>query len=256
MDEELTNQQSSPSQSSSTKQDIQHPINNQKGNFLIVIGVIILISVIGGGAYYLGMMRGKSTSIQPNQTQTNQPANNIVSQLSPSPSPSTKSIPSAKMGFQQYTNDDLRYGFSYSLSDALNKCMDIPCLSISRNSLRIEPLGTYEVDPNDAKASIMKADLFCSADGPEGSISCQDVKVEDYTNTLGFKGYKVLRTKVITGTGFRAGSYKDTAYVYFLPKVVKGQGTLDYAGILFAVDNPSQTNLSELNSIADTFFTY
>ena len=104
----------------------------------------------------------------------------------------------------------------------------------------------------------MGADLFCSADGPGGSISCQNDKVEEYTNTLGFKGFKVLRTKTVTGTGagFPAGTYKDTVYVYLLPEVKKRTGVSDYAGVMLAVDNPSRSNLSELNITGDSFFTF
>ncbi|MCC6170364.1 MAG: hypothetical protein IT329_24315 [Caldilineaceae bacterium] len=104
----------------------------------------------------------------------------------------------------------------------------------------------------------MKADLLCGAGGRGHAVSCQNISVEDNSNTLGFKGYKAMRTKVIinTGAGFPSGDYPDMAYVYLLPKTIKGPGLLDYAGIVFAVDHPSSANLAELQNIADTFFTF
>ena len=256
MDVKNTDQQSNLPLNSTSNETSQKTINNQKGNFVIAVGVVLLLLIVGGGSYYLGMMNGKSKASVPIQIPN--PTNSLQTNPSPTLVPSSKAIPSPKVGFQQYTNDNLRYGFSYPVSDSLYKCPDIPCLSISRISLRVETLRTYELTPNDAKSSLMGADLFCSADGPGGSISCQNDKVEEYTNTLGFKGFKVLRTKTVTGTGagFPAGTYKDTVYVYLLPEVKKRTGVSDYAGVMLAVDNPSHSNLSELNITGDSFFTF
>lgn len=37
-----------------------NPIINQKGNFLLIIGVVIVILIIGAGAYYLGVNKDRS----------------------------------------------------------------------------------------------------------------------------------------------------------------------------------------------------
>lgn len=41
-------------------QPIQHSVNNKKGNLPIIFGVIFLLLIVGGGAYYLGTQNSKT----------------------------------------------------------------------------------------------------------------------------------------------------------------------------------------------------
>lgn len=82
-----TNQQSKPSQSSPQVQSSLNPTPNQKGNFLIPIGVIFLILVVGVGGYYLG----KTRSHQFSNNQQNQVYHNPSASSEPANSPSTTS---------------------------------------------------------------------------------------------------------------------------------------------------------------------
>lgn len=230
-------------------------LKNQQGNLIIILGVFILILFVGLGAYFLGASRNRSETLLPAQTPvlTDQL---IINHDEPSPAPSKQPLPSVKKDYQQYVNNKLGYGFDYLNSDTLYRCTDIPCLSIERISLRVEALSSYNFDQNNIEKSLTEADLYCSADGAGGSISCKDQTIEEFTNSSGLKGYKVLRTKTITGigAGYPAGSYKDIAYVYLLANTKNSMVGTDYIAVLFSVDLPSEKNLSELFSISDTFF--
>ena len=85
-----------------------------------------------------------------------------------------------------------------------------------------------------------------------GGQDCKNNKVEDFTNSNGFKGYKVYRTRTITGQS--PGVYEDVAYVFPIKTAVNGEGLINYAGVLFAVDPVSSENLATLDKIADTVF--
>jgi hypothetical protein len=200
--------------------------------------LLILIVLIGFGIFGLaGFFLGRKV-ITP------------VSKLQP-----TKNLlPQVKPGFKLYTDQKLKYGFSYSQKLTVNKCSDLPCAEIAAINLRIGTLNTYYLPINNPKASLLTNDLYCSAAGPMGSTDCINTKVEDYTNSLGFKGYKVFRTKKISGRNRR--EVKDNAYVFPLKKIVKGEGNNNYAGILFSIDTTSQADFSSLIEIVNSFFTY
>lgn len=59
-----TDQPANPDES--LTQPVQHPVNNQRGNFPIILGVLILLLLIGGGAYYLGTQNSNRQTTQVN----------------------------------------------------------------------------------------------------------------------------------------------------------------------------------------------
>ncbi|OGX28013.1 MAG: hypothetical protein A2705_04630 [Omnitrophica WOR_2 bacterium RIFCSPHIGHO2_01_FULL_52_10] len=213
--------------------------------------IVIVLAVITGGAV---LVMRKSAHTPSPQFQIS----NTTSYDSVKPD---NDIPSPKEGFKQYINNDLRYGFSYPDTETLYECPRVPppyvpCLSIEKISLRVEPLGPDIVSP-DAQNSLLNVDLFCNADGARGTVSCKNTKVEKYSNSLGTEGYKVFRIKTITGydNNIPAGEYTEAVYVLLLSGI-RETGERDYAGMLFSVDNPSDTNQASLQAMTDSFFTY
>lgn len=96
------------SSSETPTQPIQHPVNNQRGNFLIILGVIVLLLVIGGGAYYLGT-QNKSTK----QSSVNIPSPTISTQQNnvvTSPASSNTSVP---VNWKTYNNQQFGITFKY-----------------------------------------------------------------------------------------------------------------------------------------------
>lgn len=214
----------------------------------ILIGLVIICITIVSVYYYADFRNSLNENI----------ATQVTTYPTQPPTPTVGSIPSVKPGFQLYTNSELRYGFQYPETDSLYRCPDIHCVSIYRNTLDVEILDNHTISSTDTKLTLFYTDLFCSADSPNGSISCQNTSVEDYTNHLGYKGYKVIRTRTVRGTGggIALGNYPDFAYVYMLPEVKNTQRAWSYEAVLFGVENPTHENLTELTSIADTFFTF
>ncbi len=89
METSNTDQQSQLNQSSPQVQPSSNIVPNQKGNFIIPIGIIFLILVMGIGAYYLGTNR---TINSDSQKSTNVPS---VTQLTPTVQPSQSSYTNA-----------------------------------------------------------------------------------------------------------------------------------------------------------------
>ncbi|QQS44060.1 hypothetical protein IPM65_00430 [Candidatus Roizmanbacteria bacterium] len=232
--------------------------SNKKFIALVVVIVFLLIVAVGE-AYYLGTR--KNNNVADNQAVPSIKINSPAVTSAPTQLPVTQTpqalVPAPAEGYQEYRNEELGYGFHYLKTDSLYECQDSPCLSIDRIDMRVQGLGTYELDISDIKTSLLQADLYCSADGPTGSARCENKSVDEFINALGFQGYKVTRTRINTFTnGASDQVYDDYVYVYILPEVVKGQGLTDYAAIMFAVDTPLQENLKELTAMADTYFTF
>lgn len=64
----------------------EHPVKNQRGNLPIILGVLVLLFVVGAGAYYLGMKQNKP--LTSNITSTPSPTENASSQVTPLPTTS------------------------------------------------------------------------------------------------------------------------------------------------------------------------
>ncbi len=81
-------------------------ISNQRGNFPIIIGVILLLFIVGGGAYFLGSQKDKSTQ------SVNQP---VVTQPSPTTStPSqTQTDNTIISSWKTHTNTEGKYIVQY-----------------------------------------------------------------------------------------------------------------------------------------------
>lgn len=82
MDANDTNQSVNPSEA---PVQAMQPINNQRGNFPIILGVLVLLLIVGGGAYYLGTPRNQSNSQNPQR---------LI------PSPATQSTPIREGSFE------------------------------------------------------------------------------------------------------------------------------------------------------------
>lgn len=82
MELESTNQQSQPSPVSSQSPPNQNIVNNQRGNFILIMGIIVLVLVIGIGSYILGT---KMVKPNPNSTSRsiNQPTIQPIEDESP-----------------------------------------------------------------------------------------------------------------------------------------------------------------------------
>src|SRR3989338_2621572 len=100
---QLTNPVETPVQPS------QHSVNNQRGNFPIVLGVLVLLFVVGGGAYYLGIQRNNSQPSQVNNPSSTTNQTNEVSSRTTAP----VTIDNVNE-WKTYTDEKLKYRLQYA----------------------------------------------------------------------------------------------------------------------------------------------
>lgn len=100
-----------------TAQPTLNPINNQRGNLPIILGVIFLLLIVGGGAYYLGTQNSQTTSQNQNiNTQPTANPQNIVA--SPTNTQVVGQTPSnaAISNWKTYTNTKNNFSIKYPSS--------------------------------------------------------------------------------------------------------------------------------------------
>lgn len=182
--------------------------------------------------------------------------NTIIARLSatpivtPTPTPPLP-LPKAKLGYKQIQINDLRFGYSYSNSHAALVEQAWPVL------FRAAALTKDETNINNLKVSVLNSDLRCSSGGTTGNILCKNTKVEDYVNSLGFRGVKVYRTRFYEQNGVKKTDTNDFAYVFpLLHEQIVGQETYTAVVLDLSPSVPDRSNISILNELADTFFTY
>lgn len=104
-----TEQAINPSETSS--QPIPNPVDNQKRPLAyFLLGVLVLLIVVGGGAYYLGKTSNKPTETNEHSSTVNQQP---LSTTSPNTQTMSKPIPSADETANWKTYSDNKYGFSF-----------------------------------------------------------------------------------------------------------------------------------------------
>jgi len=229
---------------------------------LLLIAPVLLIALVAGtGGYLLGIKTTQIVRISPpspsrEPIRTTQNAQRIsllpLPTTLPTPILPQISIPLPKTGYEERINGTLRYGYYDSLSSSLNEL-----------TLRVETLGNYNLNelsllqPSFKPSYLLDIDLNCEASGPQGSKICKNTKVEAFTNSLGFKGFKVYRN--VIKVGIMKEEYHDVAYVFPLQKRVKGKGLTYYEGVFFYVNKggqPTQQDLSALEAITNSFFSF
>lgn len=92
MEENNPNQSVNPSGPFVQTQPVSNSVNNQKGFFPIILGVLVLLLVIGGGAYYLGTQ--KNANILPNDNTTQNSSINLSPTILPTEEPTNASLKS------------------------------------------------------------------------------------------------------------------------------------------------------------------
>lgn len=212
-------------------------MRSSKGNVLVYLLASLLVIALLGGLYLY------------KSSQTTPPSQNSA------PSTTKDSKPPVPTGFKQYTNKTLNFGFNYSESEVIEECADTLCLSISSLTLRLDALKPFQLSLSDPTASLLATDLYCNASGPGVSIICQNTEVKPFTNPLGFKGFKVTRSKSNTAKP-KSSLTSDFAFVFPLPQTKKAPDGSSYTGILLQVDTSNESNLTKLQQLAYSFFLF
>lgn len=102
---DIANQQTTPAQNIPQESVTNHPVSNQKGLMLLILGVAILLIIVAGGAYYLGSKNTNLTS----KPEVPQPA---TSATTPTLNPIT-STEDSTAGWKTYTSTEGKYSIKY-----------------------------------------------------------------------------------------------------------------------------------------------
>lgn len=198
---------------------------------LLLILAVILISVV---------IIQKKTTIK-----IYNPVNITTSVLTLTPTPSPKA------GYKRYANNELRFGFDYPVNEMLRECTDLMCASIDNLSFQLEVIQDLYYEGNLV--------TNCTASGPGGKTKCKDFKTEAYTNPLRVQGSKIFYTQEIASAYSDSGTYQGVAYGFPLSHQVKTKngGPYDYyEAVLLMVYTPTPANLTALEKIANSFYTF
>jgi len=212
------------------------------------VGLVVLVGALG---FYFG--KQKSTAVAPLIPVTPLDTPQILVQPSPE-AVVAQSTDSAmpKTGFQFYTNTAYGYEFQYP-TQTVNPCEDGSCVLLPTSGVRVD---AYSLSGTESiKEQLLSADLFCSADGPTGSISCKNTAVEDYVSGTGAVGYKVTRTStnVDNVKTITIKNEQDEAYYFALEKPFMNEYGVKYTGVIFTAIDHEPLQVTALREVVSTF---
>lgn len=110
MEENISNQPVNPTEI--ITQPTSNLINNQRGNILIILGVLFLLLIVGGGAYYLGTQRNKLSS-QPNMQIENTSISTSAPTITQPTITNSTQTPTASTNWEAYTSQEFGYSISF-----------------------------------------------------------------------------------------------------------------------------------------------
>jgi len=176
-------------------QPAQHPINNQRGNFPILLGVIMFLVVIAGGVYYLGTQNKTSNTTPTASTPTE----------SVSPSPVSNTGTGTKMNKGTVTVDEASNEKIYT-SSVVNFSIRVPkdweiddkqgVFISSPGEVVFAPPGTDTYSPFSQKIAVTTSEKG-SPRFPYGTESDFKQKLAEPTSTgTGQRLYKIGNIKV------------------------------------------------------------
>lgn len=218
--------------------NLNQPVNNQRGYIQIILGVLILLLIVGSGAYYLGTQKNKSLSQSKVQ---NSPT---PSSSQPSPPP-TVNIKAQNTEWEEYTSNKLpnisfkAYKIIYPATWAkkINREAEtVDILTLSKDDHFIE----IWQGPTDGGGCVFEGDM------PEGPYS-------DYRNTP----YIEIESKIGTLRRVLLKSNKPNQAVFGFcvsSKDKKFYGSPSIVGsISYTVpSNYNKTTLKEMDKIVST----
>lgn len=110
MEENNPNQPANPAENSVQTQITPNQVHNQRGFFPIVLGILVLLIVVGGGAYYLGTQNGRTTSQGQNNPQSTINPENTVAIPTSTPTDTQTTSDTETVNWKTYA--DTRNNFS------------------------------------------------------------------------------------------------------------------------------------------------
>lgn len=215
-------------------QPLQGNVFNQKGFFPIMIGMIILLIVVAGGAYYLGTQNSKSNL--PSTSQSNQPTVSPTENSQYPPSTITPSPTSGTMvNWKSYISTKAKYSFKYPPEWPLVSVPESPQCTVCIETFVFSPA----YNPNSGDTNIAVIQVF-----KESNIKSLD----DYVNIHVKGDQSKVDLKYTTVGGERAVSYKLSGGIPPLPVIEYAVYKNGFYYII-RIDDSTETNKSKERNV-------
>ncbi|MCL5411381.1 MAG: hypothetical protein M1150_01390 [Patescibacteria group bacterium] len=225
MEENISNQPVNPKET--TTQPTSNSINNQRGNTLILLGVLFLLLVVGGGAYYLGTRNQSNFQNSPQSTPTPtvkpsqdlQVTSNQSGIFEKSQIVFEKDIPSSNKKLIVFNTKNNIEGFDselYATNSTYNR------QSAKKIDVKLVSIAKYEafVSPSSTKSYVVLNSSL--GDGQEFYV------IESDGNLIGDEIIKINYKAI--GYGVKFGCQCETSFkewndnTHFTLKIVNGTG--------------------------------
>lgn len=148
----------------------------QKGNTLIIVGLVFLMAIIGAGAYFLGTQKaGKEVNLPTKVTTSSTPSPTLVEQSKPSPNQTggiVKLSDAWNLGTKTYSSPNINITFDYPSYFELRET-DV----VAENA---KWATQYKNDPN-VRQPLYKSSFFVTLSTPElepKTSSSDEIKYE------------------------------------------------------------------------------
>jgi hypothetical protein len=193
-----TNNPTPPLNPSESPAQPQQPVNNQKRFLPIILGVLVLLAAVIGGAYYFGTQNDNS-----NQVNQNTQHSNTAPVIPSEPSPTTTQITNSD--WKTYTNKTYKFILNYP-----------PTLKISSNGDFAADLVEQNIEQKDITPTDIKVRISVNQSGrnfekihsaPNNSVVPEEQHASDAT-------FIKVKNRMI-------GGYKAVDFTYDVP----GNGT-------------------------------
>lgn len=126
----------------------QSIVNNQRGNVPIIIGVVLVLLIVGGGAYYLGTQKSQNSSQNTPQQTVPFPISTVTNDTQ---SDTSKSNPTQTpiSNKKTYTNQSKGFSFEFPNTWQLNT------ITVAKGQQSRED-GKYDISADDGEVEIVK----------------------------------------------------------------------------------------------------
>lgn len=167
----------------------KHPFNNQKGSFQIILGALVLLLVVGGGAYYLGTKNSNSQN-QATNINTTPPIQPSSTQVYSEPN---STAITTKNGVAQYQHPQSCYTLEYPAS---YKSETIP-FTDDRPGVQKPDCDDFVARSSDYQSSEDYFDLEKGAEFSVGVENSTEKSIDDIFNK-DLLGVQIAKNKVRT----------------------------------------------------------
>lgn len=250
----------------------EKPESNKGLIIVLILAIVIALAAIGGG-YYISTQRAVTptptelsinetmpdeTSMPTGESPTETPTENLEA-LSEAPIDTTPGS-QPNPGYGRYSSSVFSFSFDFPTkllnpAEAYTVSSTGEYIGFNTIPLRADVMNLGA--GQDLKTALLKADLLCNADGPTGSISCENTIVEDFVSASGAKGYKVARTQTSStqGAGQTPSSKKTQQTVYYFPllKPVMSANNVELSGVLVSLMEGTASDQAVVDEAARTF---